>query len=930
MLFIPAHIWTPWFSVLGEKSGFDTIEECFEDLTSHIHAVETGLSSDPPLNWMCSILDKFTLISNSDAHSPEKLGRNANIFNTDLSYTGIINALKKPTPETFHGTIDLFPQEGKYHFDGHRKCKIRWNPVQTLQHNGICPVCGKKVTVGVMNRIAQLADREPHNPTRITFPYHSIIPLKEIISELEGLGVQSKRVDAVYRNMLMQTESELNLLLNLPLEEISKIGGSVYAEAIQQVRTGQIFIQEGFDGEFGKISVFPPEDSPINKSQKNMFLSDVKTSQSKSTPAQFDLSEYRKLTADNHATPIIPAPALTIQQSLFPLNSDPVATGPALMSDLNREQIKAATHSNGPALIIAGPGTGKTKTLTAMIANLIQNKSVPPQNILAITFTNKAATEMKNRLETLKPRYPNIQQVDVTTFHSFGYRFLEANLNLTNRSPSFLILSQTDQNLILKTFCDCNPRQLKTIRKKISQIKESIGLPDAPITMKDEIFLKYESCLEKFNAFDLQDLITIPLTLLLQNAALRNQYSKNFRWIFIDEYQDLNASQYRLMTLLADEKSPNLIAIGDPDQAIYGFRGADVKYITSFKTDFPDAAIYNLNQSYRCSQTILNASRNILSSDSQETSLVQGLRDGVKIQLSTHPSPASEAEFVAHTIEKMMGGLRFYSMDSAIASGEEDIDITSLADFTVLCRTKQQFPDMETAFLNHSIPYRKASPEHILDQEPAHSIAAIIYHLLQPDHHYFSSLAKNSGLLSEIEFQTLQKFSSDCEVRELLTYLFDLPALKNELFLREIFMETSATTIGGLAAFLKKITLDRQVDHLRYDMEAVQLMTLHASKGLEFKTVFIIGCEEGFIPLKSYPGQPDNTAEERRLLYVGMTRAKSYLYLSHALKHTRHNRTQVAKPSPFLMQIEKNLLEIHESEFKPAKRKENRQLSLFE
>ena len=187
IFFVPAHIWTPWFSVLGSKSGFDSVEECFEDLSPNIHAIETGLSTDPPMNWMCSFLDKYTLISNSDAHSPEKLGRNANIFNTELSYKGIIYAMKTGNPENFLGTIDFFPQEGKYHYDGHRKCGIRWSPIDTLQHDEICPVCGKKITVGVMNRIAQLADRDNVLERVNRHLFYSLIPLKEILSEFENV-----------------------------------------------------------------------------------------------------------------------------------------------------------------------------------------------------------------------------------------------------------------------------------------------------------------------------------------------------------------------------------------------------------------------------------------------------------------------------------------------------------------------------------------------------------------------------------------------------------------------------------------------------------------------------------------------------------------------------------------------------------------------
>src|SRR3989339_687281 len=201
---VPAHIWTPWFSALGDKSGFDTIEECYEDLTKYIYAVEMGLSSHPPMNWAISFLDKYTLMANSDAHSPEKLGRNANIFDTEISYDHIIQALKPENQKTFLGTISFFPQEGKYHFDGHRKCNICWTPLETLKHNEICSVCNKKVTVGVLSRVAQLADREDILQRENRHPFLNLIPLKELLSEISGKGPNSKDVAKTYHHLLQK------------------------------------------------------------------------------------------------------------------------------------------------------------------------------------------------------------------------------------------------------------------------------------------------------------------------------------------------------------------------------------------------------------------------------------------------------------------------------------------------------------------------------------------------------------------------------------------------------------------------------------------------------------------------------------------------------------------------------------------------------
>jgi len=268
-MLIPAHAWTPHFSVFGAASGFDSLEECFEDLTPHIHAIETGLSSDPLMNWRLSALDRITLISNSDAHSPAKLGREANILDTDISYPGIMRALK--TGNGFSGTIEFFPEEGKYHYDGHRSCEVSLTPKETLRHNGICPVCGKKLTIGVMHRVEKLADREEgHRPDNKP-PFFSIIPLPEIISEALNVGTASKKVDAMYRGLLGSLGNEFRILMDIPLQEIEAAGSPRLAEAVAMMRSGDVSIAPGYDGEFGKIRIFERFEKRSVKGQAPLF-----------------------------------------------------------------------------------------------------------------------------------------------------------------------------------------------------------------------------------------------------------------------------------------------------------------------------------------------------------------------------------------------------------------------------------------------------------------------------------------------------------------------------------------------------------------------------------------------------------------------------------------------------------------------------------
>lgn len=253
---IPAHIWTPWFSVFGSKSGFDRLEDCYGDLTKHIFALETGLSSDPLMNWRLSQLDNCVLVSNSDAHSASKLGREANIFDTEFSYAGIYSALKDKKDKGFLGTIEFFPEEGKYHYDGHRDCGVRLTPKETKKNKGLCPKCGKPVTVGVMARIEELADRPEGEKGKRARPYKSLIPLIEVISEGKDLGVTANPVQELFYKMLTNLGGEINILNDIPVAAIKKIGGELIAEGIKRMREGKVKIAPGYDGEYGMITLF--------------------------------------------------------------------------------------------------------------------------------------------------------------------------------------------------------------------------------------------------------------------------------------------------------------------------------------------------------------------------------------------------------------------------------------------------------------------------------------------------------------------------------------------------------------------------------------------------------------------------------------------------------------------------------------------------
>jgi uncharacterized protein (TIGR00375 family) len=267
-IIVPAHAWTPWFSIFGSMSGFDRIEDCFEELTPNIYCIETGLSSDPEMNWRLSKLDKITLISNSDSHSPQKIGREANVFDCALDYFEIMDVLKKKDNKRFQYTVEFFPEEGKYHFDGHRLCEVRFSPQESMANNNICPKCKKLLTIGVMNRVDKLADRPEGFRPENAIPFKRMIPLDEIIADAKGVGKASKQIIQEYMSLVSKFSTEFEVLMNVKKEDLSKSTSPRIAEGIIRVREGKVKINPGYDGEYGTIKIFNEEDQQEKKPQQ--------------------------------------------------------------------------------------------------------------------------------------------------------------------------------------------------------------------------------------------------------------------------------------------------------------------------------------------------------------------------------------------------------------------------------------------------------------------------------------------------------------------------------------------------------------------------------------------------------------------------------------------------------------------------------------
>ncbi len=975
---IPAHIWTPWFSVLGSNSGFDSILECYDDLTPHIFALETGLSSDPAMNWRLSQLDQFALVSNSDAHSPENLGREANMFDTELSYPAIFEALKSRNPEKFLGTLEFFPEEGKYHLDGHRKCNTCMTPEETIANKGRCPVCGKKVTVGVLSRVIELADRASATKPPDAAPFKSLIPLPEIISELQNVGPKSKNVQAIFYKMLSKIGSELYILTQAPIEEIQKIQHPLLGEAIQRMRAGQIYVEPGYDGEYGKIRVFSPDEKEKLLTQLFFFQKPASSMKTK-MPRTNRIADY-----------VAPELTGTLKTSHAPTleTDEPI-------QHLNKVQLEAVQHTASPLLIVAGPGTGKTRTLTYRIAFLINEKNVNPEQILAITFTRHAAQEMRERFELLLGSEITYKMT-ICTFHALGHLILQEDIERLGRRTHYALFSPADQEEILQNLLpELTHRERTILTEKISRAKNRLITAENLSQQLEfnfdaefrRVYELYEHTLRRMNALDYDDLILLPFQLLKRFSDLKEKYQEKFRWISVDEYQDINFAQYQFLMQLVN-KETNLCAIGDPNQAIYGFRGADVRYFNHFQQDFPGAKVISLGQNYRSTDLIIKASSQIISQNPNHHhfEIWSEIPGETRIEISQSATEKAEAEFVVHSIEKMLGGTGFFSRDSSrVSAADEENAPRSFSDFAVLYRMKSQLPALGEAFLRSGMPYQTMGETPLFEQPLIKEILSYLKILVNPESDLdllriinspprgigeksikiisdycakkgfsiFEAIERHERMaeLNSPVHKALQNFYDQISqlqshlnqktVSELIYIILDEIGLhpadsaSDENKWLTLFLEQAQSYDKRLNRFLVDHLMRTETDSYDPRAERVSLMTLHAAKGLEFAVVFIVGCEENILPyLKSnYTTEEAEAAiqEERRLFYVGMTRARQQLFLCNARKRLLFGKTNQARPSRFLKDIEETLKKLRTNmPVHKKKTKDDKQLGLFD
>ncbi len=816
---VPAHVWTPWFSALGSKSGFDSIEECYGDLAGHVFAIETGLSADPPMIWRVSGLDRFRLVSNSDAHSPPKIGREACVFDTDLDYFAMRRALETGTG--YGGSIEFFPEEGKYHLDGHRKCGIRFEPEETARHGGVCPVCEKEITVGVVNRVAELADRPADRAVPAgASPFRCLVPLPEVIGEIADSGPGTRCVQRSYEQVVSRLGPELHVLEQTPLDEIRRAGSSALAEALDRMRRGRVIRDPGYDGEYGRIRLF--EDGEVAPG-RTLFLFET------------------------------PAPVEAPRPEPRPRPAAPVEAGPR-PGGLDPEQIEAIDHPPGPLLVVAGPGAGKTRILVERLAR----RPIAARS-LAITFTRRAAEELAERLAAA-----GTPGARATTFHALGLSLLEEHADRAGLARP-RVASEAERAALLAEALGVSEREAGRLLERRDIETDAV----------------YRRSMDARGWLDFDDLVDRSAGFLEADPAWLAEVRARHDSIAVDEYQDVDERQHRLLTLVAPPGA-DLCAIGDPDQSIYGFRGADVHIFQRFASERPGTRTVTVTTSHRSGRPIVeSAARLIAPASLVPDRVLRAAREGgAPVSVHHAASDRGEADFVVRSIERLLGGTSLYSMDSGrVVAG--DGEPLSFSDFAVLFRAKALAGPVEEALARAGIPFQNRSHAPLSD-DPATG-------------EFLDAL--EAGRPLEGFHPGLRALAAEC---------------------------------GGRAEELRsRLALGQEVDLWDPRADRVSLLTLHASKGLEFRVVFVIGCDDGVLPLSFGPGDGTDPAEERRLLFVGMTRARDRLHLTTARERLWRGAVRTMQPSPFLCDLPAEFTETTRAAFDPRPVAAGRQLELF-
>ncbi len=892
-VFIPAHIWTPHFSLFGAFSGFDSLEECFDDMSSHIHALETGLSSDPSMNWRVSALDSYVLVSNSDAHSPSKLGREANIISTDMSYPAVAKALNGQGGLT--GTIEFFPEEGKYHYDGHRACGVCLSPLETKEASGRCPICGKRLTIGVQHRVDELADRNEGFRPDGAKPFESLVPLPEVIAASTGCSTASVKVSALYELMLRELGPEFYILREAELADIGRAAGPCVEEGIRRLRMGRVQRTPGYDGEYGKIELLSRQEIDTIGGQLSFLgvQGPKKRAASGTAARRLDMSKA----AEKEET--------KLSSGLRPLDS------------LNETQRQAVTSGSAHTAVIAGPGTGKTKTLVSRIVYLINERGVKPSEITAVTFTNKAALEMKERIGLALGNKRSANAMNIGTFHSICLKLISKHgesVSLIDEYGAREIAGDIIRELGMKL----SPSQflLGVSSLKCDSLNEGAAIPEEALEM-------YRQRLMAKGVLDFDDLLLKALSLYEKDEG--SVQRRCFSHILADEFQDINSIQYRLINAWGSH-GKSIFIIGDPDQSIYGFRGSDPRCFERFKEDFPDTVLIRLTKNYRSTAEIVGCAAPLISKNrggKRELSAVRG--SGAGVRLIEAESALSEAIFVAKEINRIVGGMDMLDSQRISAEGAASRTL-GFSDIAVLYRTHRQADLIERCLQKESVPYVVSGRDDFLMDRDVRSALCFFRFLVDRgdvqalEAYMRTALKCHSELISQFietlfgglraggsgltEFgikaaraicderaglcASLIRKYADRVKREKPRKLLEAWAEETGLSSSAQFKKLINTSVfyKNMESFMLDVSYGQEGDVTRstgrtYPSGAVRLMTLHGSKGLEFPVVFLCGAGKGCIPLEAEAGRAD-IEEERRLFFVGITRARDELILLHS------------------------------------------------
>jgi DNA helicase II / ATP-dependent DNA helicase PcrA len=896
---VPAHIWTPWFAVLGSKSGFDAVADCYLDLADHVFAVETGLSSDPPMNWMCSALDSYRLVSNSDAHSPPMIGREATTFDTELDYFAMADALR--TGSGLAGTINFHPEGGRYHLDGHRKCGIRFEPGETNAHSGICPDCSKPLTIGVLHRVSELADRPLGQQPAGTAGFINLVSLPEIVGEIKGSGPKSKKVVAEVDRLVAMFGPELRILCETDVADLSRAGGSLLAEAVARLRRGEVIKEGGYDGEYGAIRLLRPEElspsislfdppAPIHQPAASA-IAGLRPRRSGRRP-----TAGTGTTGHDHetASPGRTGPAAAGPGRAGVLHT-PREAGRPRLDDLDSDQ-RAAAEAAGPLMIIAGPGTGKTLTLAYRITAQITGRGLPPEACLAVTFTRRAAQEVRERLRMLAPA--QAERPTVTTFHGLGLMILREHAARAGLTPDFGVADEQARLAVAA--------EVAGSRRGARQLLAAAAADPGRRA-------EFGKALAARDLVDFDGLVDLPVALLRDEPALAADVRGRWPLISVDEYQDIDASQYELLRLLSGDGA-GLTVIGDPDQAIYGFRGAEVGFFLRFGADYPGATTVHLTRSYRSVPVIVEGALQAIAPSTlvpgrvlRAAALTPEPRPGARtITIHEARDEHGEAAWIAEAIDRLLGGSSFHSLDSGRADGHAAHGL-ALADIAILYRTDAQAGPLGQALTRAGLPFQKRSHD-LLQRRTA--VPEIVREMRMADP---AAGDGQGGTVADWLAAAVRRLSDRGTT--------DRAATVDVLAAGEVLAPLARRCGADLERFLTEIALGAEADALDLRADAITLLTMHAAKGLEFSAVFLAGCERGLLPLwlpgagirRAGAGDPasrpePDPAEERRLLFVGMTRARTHLFLTGAARRRRHGTLTETGPSPFLAAISAALL----------------------